>query len=155
MGAYFPLFVDLWEKEVVVIGAGKIATRRIQTLSGFTKKITVIAPKASAPVLELAQEGRLLLLPRPYREGELSRETYLALAATDNTKINQAVYRECREKGILVNVCSDKALCDFYFPGIVKQDDLVVGVTAGGADHGLARRVTEGIRRFCQETEDF
>lgn len=151
MKPYFPLFVDLSEKEVVVIGAGNIAARRIQTLCGFTENITVIAPEASAVVRELAQGGAVRLLPRSYIEGEISPETYLVLAATDNAGINQAVCRECREKGVLVNVCSDKSLCDFYFPGIAREESLVVGVTAGGTDHGLARRATEGIRQLCKE----
>ena len=153
MGAYFPLFVDLSGKEIVVVGAGKIAARRIQTLCGFTEKITVIAPEASDAVLEMARGGAVRLLRRPYIQGELSRETYLALAATDNAEINQTVCRECREKGILVNVCSDKSLCDFYFPGIVRRENLVAGVTAGGTDHGLARRATEGIRRYFQDMD--
>lgn len=153
MGAYFPLFVDLSEKEVLVIGGGRIAARRIQTLRGFTEKITVIAPEASSVVVELAQQGAVRLLLRPYREGEIPPKTYLVLAATDSAKVNRAVSQECREKGILVNVCSDRSLCDFYFPGIVMQENLVVGVTAGGMDHGLARRATEGIRDFCKRLE--
>lgn len=151
MGAYFPLFIDLSDKEVVVVGAGNIAARRIQTLCGFTEKITVIAPEASGAVLEMARRGAVRLLSRPFREGELSPKTYLTLAATDSAEVNRAVYRECREKGILVNVCSDRTLCDFYFPGIVQQENLVVGVTACGTDHGLARRATEGIRQYCKE----
>lgn len=151
MGMYFPLFVDLADKKVLVIGAGTIAARRIHTLSGFTKQITVIAPEACAAVKELAQQGSVRLLLRPYMEGEIPSDTYMVLAATDSQRVNETVSRECRKKGILVNVCSDKALCDFYFPGVIQQAPLVVGVTAGGADHGLARRATEKIRKMCEE----
>lgn len=151
MGMYFPLFVNLTEKKVLVVGAGTIAARRIQTLVGFTKQITVIAPEACGAVKELAQQGSVRLLLHPYIEGEIPPDTYMVLAATDSQKVNETVCQECREKGILVNVCSDKSLCDFYFPGIIQQEDLVVGVTAGGADHGLARKVTEKIRKMCRE----
>ena len=124
MGAYFPLFVDLTKREILVVGAGQIASRRIKTLCVFSKKITVIAPEASYAVQQLARQGDIRLLARPYIEGEIPPSTYLVLAATDCENVNKAVCEECRIKGILVNVCSDKELCDFYFPGIVKQEDL-------------------------------
>lgn len=101
-------------------------------------------------VQQLAQQGGIRLLVRPYIEGEIPKETYLVLAATDSRNVNQAVYRECKDKGILVNVCSDRKLCDFYFPGIVQGEDLVVGVTANGKDHRLARKLTEEIRKLTE-----
>ena len=59
MSRYFPLFVDLEQKKIVVVGAGRIAERRIQTLLSFEAQITVIAPEASVKIRKLAKEGRL------------------------------------------------------------------------------------------------
>lgn len=57
----FPLFVDLTEKQAVVIGAGKIASRRIETLTKFTPHILVIADRAEEKVLEMAKQGKIKL----------------------------------------------------------------------------------------------
>jgi precorrin-2 dehydrogenase/sirohydrochlorin ferrochelatase len=54
----------------------------------------------------------------------------------------------CRRRGILVNVASDKTLCDFYFPGIARKDPLVVGVTSSGEDHSLAAKASAYFRKL-------
>lgn len=147
MTTCFPLFVDLSKKKILVVGAGRIASRRMEALLPFAGQITAIAPEAALAVHELARAGKIRYLPRPYIEGEIPRDTCLVLAATGDREVNRAVYRECKEKGIPVNVSSEKELCDFYFPGIIQEENLTVGVTAGGRDHALARRATEYLRQ--------
>lgn len=56
---YFPLFVDLSEKQIVVIGAGNIASRRVRTLLSFADHITVVSPDATEEIAELAAEGKV------------------------------------------------------------------------------------------------
>ena len=65
--------------------------------------------------------------------------------------MNNGIYEECQEKGILVNVCSDRTRCDFHFPGIAVKEDLVIGINAGGKDHSLAKKWTDRIRKEVEE----
>lgn len=150
MSRYFPLFIDLEQKRVLVVGAGTIATRRIQTLLDFGPWLTVAAPEASEAVRQLAEEGRLELLSCSYREELLAGQS-LVLAATNDDALNHQIAADCRARGIPVNAASDRKACDFYFPGIASEGDLVAGVTAGGTDHRLARTVTERIRQLLQD----
>ena len=53
---YFPMFVDISHKKVVVVGAGTIAKRRIRTLVDFTENLTVIAPEVNPELLELQSQ---------------------------------------------------------------------------------------------------
>jgi siroheme synthase (precorrin-2 oxidase/ferrochelatase) len=53
-----------------------------------------------------------------------------------------------------VNASSDRTLCDFYFPGIVREENVVVGVTASGEDHTCARHVTEQIRNLLNKDKE-
>ena len=53
----------------------------------------------------------------------------------------------------MVNVCSDRRKCDFYFPGIVKKEDVVVGITANGKDHKRAKEVREKIEDLLEEEQ--
>lgn len=147
---FFPLFVDLSEKHIVVIGAGNIASRRIKALLDFAGKITVIAPEIAEEILSVSENGNLCCFQRCFEEGDLHGAD-LVLAATDDAALNVTIGKLCREKKIPVNVSHDKSLCDFYFPGIVHKDDVVIGVTASGKDHSQARAITEKIRNVLDE----
>ena len=148
---YFPLFVDLSDKKVLVVGGGKIALRRIRTLADFTAGITVVAPEVHPELLPLEEAGRLRVLRKSYDPGDLTGMD-LVLAAGPQ-ELNEAVGTDCRRLGIPVNVSSDRRSSDFYFPGIARRENLVIGVTAGGLDHAEARRVTEALREFLKKDE--
>lgn len=141
---YFPLFVDLSQKTVVVIGGGRIAKRRIETLTQFSERLTVIAPELHPALVPLERDGRVMVRRKRYDSGDLEGAD-LVLAATNDTDVNDAVFCDCKALGIPVNVSSDRSKCDFYFPGIVRRAHLVVGVSASGVDHGAARRVREMV----------
>ncbi len=147
---YFPVFIDLSDKKIVVVGAGKIGSRRIQTLADFTEHLTVIAEEASPEVEKLADEGRITWKQQSY-ERELILDADLVLACTDDPELNSGIYSVCKCLGIQVNVCSDKNKCDFYFPGVVHMDNVVVGITASGEDHHQAKVVREKIEKALKK----
>ena len=82
---------------------------------------------------------------------ETDKFTFVLAAATP--EVNAQVVRECRKKNIPVNNASDRDQCDFYFPGIVQNGNVVVGVTASGSDHKEARKTVEKIRSIFPEEE--
>lgn len=144
---YFPMFVDIPDKKVVVVGAGTIAKRRIRTLLEFTDHLVVIAPEVNRELLDLEAEGRLTILRKKYEREDIY-DAAMVIAATNDSKINNDIFSVCRCLGIQVNVCSDKRKCDFYFPGIAQKDNVVIAVTASGKDHKLTRRLVEKVREL-------
>ena len=66
---YFPMFIDLSDKNIVVVGGGNIATRRVKTLLSFTRNIRVIAPKVTMEMMELGKAGYVELITRPVKRG--------------------------------------------------------------------------------------
>ena len=151
---YFPLFVDLSNKKIVVVGAGKIAARRVKSLLPFAGTIKVIAPEVAGEITEMAasSEGQLVIEQRPFEDADLE-DADIVLAITNDKELNTLIGKRCREKKILVNVSHEKELCDFYFPGVVQKENVVIGVTASGKDHGQARKVTEEIRAMMEDAE--
>ena len=149
---FFPLFVDLSEKNVLVVGAGHIASRRTAAILPFAGRVTVVAPEVSPALEELAADGRITLLRRDFRAEDV-RDAQLVLTATGDAQLDKTVVGLCRERGIPVNAASDKALCDFHFPGLARRENIVVGVNAGGSDHKAARAVTEQIRELLNKDE--
>ena len=150
---FFPIFIDLSEKHIVVVGAGKIASRRVRTLLEFAGKITVVAPEISEEILAMAGKGPVQLKKRAFEEADLDGAD-MVLAITDDKELNKKIGTLCKEKKIPVNTSHDKDLCDFYFPGVVQKENVVVGVTASGKDHKQAKEVTEKIREALDNMEE-
>ena len=95
---YFPLYVDLSDKNIVVVGGGTIATRRVKALLLFTRNITVIAPKMTADLWKLGKLGKIQIQPRPEKKTEFSMAKML-LAVTNNREKNEEINRNCKEQG--------------------------------------------------------
>mgnify|MGYP000218955073 FL=1 len=153
--AYFPLFVDLEGRQVLVVGGGKIAMRRVRTLLEFGCEITVVSPEVCEELRE-----KVLWKKKRYDEtdleslgnvGEASRFVFVLAAAAP--EVNEKIVCDCRKKKIPVNNASNRDQCDFYFPGIVQNGNVVVGVTASGSDHKEARKTVEKIRSIFPEEE--
>ena len=141
MKPYFPMFVDLSHRRALVVGAGKIAARRVKTLAVFCSDITVVAPEICPEI----EETGVTLVRRAYLPADLEGAD-LVLAATDDHALNADIAAACRARGVPVNVSSDQNLCDFFFPGVAVSGAVVAGVTGSGTDHALARRATEVVR---------
>jgi len=149
---YFPLFLDISDKDILFVGGGQIAARRIQALAPFTQQVTIVAPEADGSILRLTEEGEVSWIVREFESADLEGRD-LVFAATDDAELNAEIAGLCRRRGIAVNVASDKSLCDFYFPGIVRQGGTVIGITASGTDHAKARTIRERIQEILTEEE--
>mgnify|MGYP002646663966 CR=1 FL=1 len=147
---YFPMFVDISEKQIFVVGAGTIAKRRIRSLSQFTDHLVVIAPEVNPEMNEMEKKGQITILRKKYESSDIY-EADMVIAAANDHRTNEDIYRVCKERGILVNVCSDKTKCDFYFPGLVRKEDVVIGVTANGTNHKKVKDIVEKIREIIEK----
>lgn len=145
----FPMFVDISEWKILIVGAGRIAQRRLETLLQFASSITVVAPEYSEEIRRLAQEGRICLKPRGYVPQDLEGMRAVFAATSQNT-LNAEIGRECRENGIPVNVCSDQTLCDFHFPGVVLKEELTIGINASGKNHRKVKEARIAIEKYMQ-----
>lgn len=149
---YFPLFVDISDKKIVVVGAGKIAARRVKTLVDFGAAIVVVAPQISQELEQMEQEHKITIIRREYQREDIY-DAWMVLATTDNHKLNEEIYSVAKCLGALVNVASNREKCDFHFPGIVKKDSYVVGINASGKDHHGAAVLREKISEVLEEYE--
>ena len=149
---FFPLFVDLGDKRAVFVGGGTIALRRIRTLLPFVGELVVYAPEFSPELEHMAYDGAIILEHRLYDESVLDGAD-IVFACTNSNEINDMVWEACKRRGILVNVCSDRNKCDFYFPGVAQNGNMVVGVSAGGKDHRRVRQLKARIECLMEEED--
>lgn len=151
---YFPMFVDLEGRTVLIVGGGRIAARRAKTLSEFGCRIVVVSPEVSRELKEmLSENGKGVWEKAEYGSGFLDRYRPFFVLAAATAPVNGTVVSDCEKRKILVNDASRKENCDFYFPGIVKDGEAVVGVTSGGGDHSLAAALTREIRALIREKQ--
>lgn len=153
---WFPMFVNINNKNIAVVGAGNIASRRIKTLLQFSCNLRIVAKEVSEEIKQLVdknihinkEEGLNRSVEIFEKEFDIEdiKGADIVLTATNNREINQYIGCQCKERGILVNVADTKEECDFYFPGVIIKEDLVVGITAQGKSHRLAKNGAELIR---------
>ncbi len=153
MSLYFPMFMDLSEKNVLFVGAGHVNSGRIKTMLDFVGSIKVVSPEADASIVALDEEGRISLHRRRFDERDLDGMD-IVITSTGHAGTDVRIAGMCRRRGILVNAASDKTICDFYFPGIARKDPLVVGVTASGEDHSLAAKASAYFRKLLGDKRD-
>ncbi|WP_242955787.1 precorrin-2 dehydrogenase/sirohydrochlorin ferrochelatase family protein [Lachnoclostridium sp. An181] len=149
----FPVFIRLNGKRVLIVGAGKVAQRRVCALLPFGVHITVVAPEVSEILQRYEKEGKIEIKRKRFTEQELGEQPFAVLAATDEKELNRNIALLCRKRGIFVNNASDASMCDFYFPALAKGEGIVAGVCGDGNDHRKVAQTAEKIRR-CLERED-
>jgi precorrin-2 dehydrogenase/sirohydrochlorin ferrochelatase len=140
----FPIFLKLTARPCIVIGAGNLAESKIESLQAANASVSVIAPKASARIVAMAESGEITWQQREYTPGDLAGN-FLVIAATDNPAVNRAVFAEAEAAGILVNAVDDPPFCDFYFPSVVRRGELQIAISTAGASPALAQRLRKEI----------
>ena len=143
---YYPAFLDLVRKRVVVVGGGAIATQKVRGLLPCGADPVVVAPDASPFIRERAGAGELEWHARPYAYGDLEGAE-LAFGATGDRALNAEVGREARGRGVPILAVDDIPYCDFIAPAIVKRGGLTVAVSTGGRSPALASHARRRLER--------
>ena len=136
----YPIFLDLSGRRCVVVGGGKVASRKARKLLQARARVVVISPEIEAELESVAVEVHR----RPYKEGDLEG-AYLTFAVTNSREANAAVAREAKERGIPVNVADRPSEGDFALPSTLRRGALQVAVSTGGASPTLARRIRDEL----------
>ena len=149
--AYFPMFTDMTELKVLVVGGGAIAAEKLEKLLDFTKEITVIAKEINVETHTLIRDHCLTCYQRPYRRGDIEGFD-IVIVATDTVDLHKAIFEESRAHRILVNSVDNTDYCDFIFPSYIRQGDLTVAFSTSGASPAFAKRIKAHIAQSIPES---
>lgn len=138
--------MDLNGRDCVVIGGGEVAARKVESLLSCGAAVTVIAPKLAHDIAVLAKGGAVTHVAAEYSRRSLAGRA-LVIAATDNEKVNHAVYEDAVHEGVPVNVVDVPELCTFIVPSVVERGDLLIAISTSGKSPAMAKR----IRREMEE----
>jgi len=141
---YYPIYLNIKDRPVLVVGAGEVAWQKIPALLESKARVRVVSPQAVPEIEEAARANKLEWLRRPYASADL-KDVSLVIAATDDPELQKRVAAEARARRIWVNVVDVTPLCDFIAPAIVSRGDLQIAVSTGGASPALAKFIREKL----------
>ncbi|MEK6790254.1 MAG: bifunctional precorrin-2 dehydrogenase/sirohydrochlorin ferrochelatase [Deltaproteobacteria bacterium] len=146
MRRYYPIFVDLVGRPCVVVGGGSVAQRKARSLVASGALVTVISPRQTPGIISLAAKGRLTLVARRYKKGDV-KGAFLVIAATDSEETNRAIAEEARLGKAMVNVVDSPLLCDFIAPSVVLRGPLALAISTSGACPALAKKLRKDLEK--------
>ena len=140
---YYPVFLDLAGKKVVVVGGGSVAERKVLALIRAGAAVTVVSPSLSKRLLREKAEHTIRHVARRYRRGDLQK-SFLVIAATDSPDLNSRVAREAPP---LVNVVDVPKECSFIAPSVIRRGPLTIAISTGGSSPAFSKTVRKELEK--------
>lgn len=144
MAELYPIYLDLTDRTVLVVGGGVVAARKVTSLLERELPVTVIAPEISPELEKHTGNSALVIHRRPYRSADLA-DHWLVIAATDDPELNREIFADAGKARIFCNVVDQPQLCTFHVPAVVRQGLLQIAISTGGASPALAKRIRQEL----------
>jgi precorrin-2 dehydrogenase / sirohydrochlorin ferrochelatase len=138
-------------RRCAVVGGGEIGLEKVEGLLACDGDVTLIAPEAVPALERYAREGSIGWARREYGGPEDLEGVFIAIAATDDTDVNIAVYEDAERRAMLVNVVDVPPLCNFILPAIVRTGPLAIAISTAGASPALAKRIKREVAQVYGE----
>lgn len=146
MKALFPMFVKLEGRNVLVVGAGSVGEPKIRGLLDTGADIRVVALQAREAVREWARTGAITLEEKAFTRADLEG-VFVVVVATSSREVNEQIFHEAQERGILCNVVDVPEQCDFFYPAVVRRGDLQIAISTSGQSPSLAQKLRQQLER--------
>ena len=151
----YPIFLQLEDKIALVVGGGRVAQRKVETLLKCGAVIHIISRVLTDKLKELIDNNKVQLLGEEMRD-EFLDDVFIVIAATDDKELNSRVSEIARNRGLLVNAVDQPADCNFIVPSIVRKGDLTIAISTSGKSPALAKKIRKEIDgQFGNEYESF
>ncbi len=144
--------LKLTGRRCLVVGGGEIGLEKVEGLLACDGDVTLLAPRALPALAEYAREGSIRWERRAYAGASDLEGIFMAIAATDDTDVNIAVYEDAERRAMLVNVVDVPPLCNFILPAIVRTGPLAIAISTAGASPALAKRMKREISELFGES---
>ncbi|WP_228852473.1 precorrin-2 dehydrogenase/sirohydrochlorin ferrochelatase family protein [Aegicerativicinus sediminis] len=145
----YPIFLKLRELNILIVGGGNVAEEKLHFLlkSSPDAQVSLVAPMFRTSTLKLAKSVNAQIIYGEYRDYMLL-DKHIVIATTDKKDVNEQVYKDCKERNILVNVADNPPFCDFYMGGIVTKGNVKMAISTNGKSPTAAKR----LRQFFEES---
>ncbi len=154
---YYPVCLDVRNKDCLVVGGGQVASRKVKTLIGCGANVEVIAPYFSGELTKMEENhgDRLRLIHRVYEAGDVAGR-FLVIGATDDEAENRRISADAEKNNILCNIADVPDACSFILPSIIKRGDLLLAISTSGNSPAFAKHLRKTLEKeFGEEYTDF
>jgi uroporphyrin-III C-methyltransferase / precorrin-2 dehydrogenase / sirohydrochlorin ferrochelatase len=141
---YLPLFVDLRNRPVLVVGGGEQAAQKVRLLLKAQAAVLILANDALPELRDLAQSGSITLEARAFARADVLGKAAVFSASGDDA-VDATVAASAKAANVPVNVVDDAALSSFIIPAIVDRDPVIVAISSAGTAPILARSLRARI----------
>ena len=141
---YYPINLDIHDRNCLVVGGGGVGTRKVKTLLDCGARVTLVSPKVSPQLRDLAASGDIILKVRSYQSDDLSN-MFLVIGATDDEKLNKQINSDADRLNTLCNIADRPEVCNFILPSIVHRDDLVITISTSGQSPAMAKKLRKSL----------
>ena len=153
--SYYPVFLQLEDKIALVVGGGRVAQRKVETLLQYGASIHIVSKVLTTKLKQLIDVNKVRLLGGKMRD-EFFDGVFIVIAATDDKELNSRVSESARNRGLLVNAVDQPSDCNFIVPSIVRKGDLSIAISTSGKSPALAKKIRKGLDgQFGNEYEVF
>ncbi|MDA7711649.1 bifunctional precorrin-2 dehydrogenase/sirohydrochlorin ferrochelatase [Flavobacteriaceae bacterium] len=151
----YPVFLKTSELQILIVGGGNVALEKLTFLfkSSPESRVHLVTPWLRKETREFIQDKNVTIAMKPYEPSDLSGK-HLIIATTDDPEVNLQVQRDCRQKGVLINVADCPDLCDFYMGGIVTKGNLKIAISTNGKSPTLAKRMRQWLEALLPDEMD-
>jgi precorrin-2 dehydrogenase/sirohydrochlorin ferrochelatase len=147
---YYPVGLNIRDKDVLVVGAGRVAERKVRQLRSFGAKVSVVAPQVSRYITRLSKDGAIKLFKRIYRPSDIFGAR-LVIAATSDAKTNEKISADAHKRNIFVNVVDCSSQSDFISSAVIRRKGLVISVSTDAKYPVLSKRFKDFLKGKIDE----
>jgi precorrin-2 dehydrogenase/sirohydrochlorin ferrochelatase len=147
---FYPAFIDLENRDVLVVGGGIVAERKVETLLETGARITVVSPQITEQLQNYAHSNRLTIRQRDFTPSDVDGVT-LIISATDDPTTQSEVASIAASKNILVNTVDKPELCSFIVPAILRRGDITIAISTSGKSPSLAAELRSRLDRILSD----
>jgi precorrin-2 dehydrogenase/sirohydrochlorin ferrochelatase len=151
MQRFYPIFLDLEQKPVIVIGGGNVACEKVAGLRRAGARITLVSPTLAPELQELKAAGELQHIARAWQESDLDGDWVIVMVATDDGAVNREVTAASRSRRLWVNAADNPVNCDFILPSVVRKGKITLAASTAGSSPALARRLREELDAYLTD----
>jgi precorrin-2 dehydrogenase/sirohydrochlorin ferrochelatase len=152
---YYPVYLDIENRNCLVVGGGSVGTRKVLTLLACGANVTVVSTAVTEKLKELSNNGLIRLKERSFQPTDLD-DRFLVIGATDSQELNFNIHAEAERRGLLCNIADRPEVCNFILPSIVNRGDLIIAISTSGKSPAFAKRLRKHLEKeFGNEYAEF
>jgi precorrin-2 dehydrogenase/sirohydrochlorin ferrochelatase len=152
---YYPVNLDIRNRNCLVVGGGDVGTRKVMTLLDCGAMVIVVSPAVTEKIEELSNKGLIKLERRGFKPTDLD-QMFLVIGATDNPELNRQIHAGAERLGMLCNIADRPEVCNFILPAIVNRGDLIIAISTSGKSPAFAKTMRKDLeKKFGTEYAEF